>query len=85
MYWTGKGGARFIRPIRWIVALLDDHVVPFELAGVRSGNTTRGHRVLGLKEPIAGNDRKLREVLTENGVIVKAADRRARIEAALGT
>ena len=47
MYWTGKGGPRFIRPIRWIVALLQDEVVPFEIAGVRSGNVTRGHRLLG--------------------------------------
>ena len=39
MYWTGKGGPRFIRPIRWIVALLGEEVVPFEIAGVRSGNT----------------------------------------------
>ena len=37
MYWTGKGGPRFIRPIRWIVALLGEDIVPFELAGVRSG------------------------------------------------
>ena len=35
MYWTGKGGPRFIRPIRWIVALLGEEIVPFELAGVR--------------------------------------------------
>ena len=34
MYWTGKGGPRFIRPIRWIVALLGDESIPFELAGV---------------------------------------------------
>ena len=47
MYWTGKGGPRFIRPIRWIVALLGDQVVPFELAGVRSGDVTSGHRILG--------------------------------------
>jgi glycyl-tRNA synthetase beta chain len=48
MYWTdGKAGPRFIRPIRWIVALLDDQVIPFELAGVESGNITRGHRILG--------------------------------------
>ena len=47
MYWTGKGGPRFIRPIRWIVALLDDQVIPFEIAGVKSGNVTRGHRQLG--------------------------------------
>ncbi len=38
MYWTGKSGPRFIRPIRWIVALLGDEVVPFEIAGVHAGN-----------------------------------------------
>ena len=38
MYWNGKGTERFIRPIRWIVALLGDAVVPFEIAGVMSGN-----------------------------------------------
>jgi glycyl-tRNA synthetase beta chain len=47
MYWNGKGSSRFIRPIRWIVALLDNDVVPFEIEGVSSGNTTQGHRVLG--------------------------------------
>ena len=36
MYWTGgKNGPRFIRPIRWIVALLGDQVIPFEIAGVQ--------------------------------------------------
>ncbi len=47
MVWNGKGTERFIRPIRWLVALLGDAVVPFEIAGVQSGNTTTGHRVLG--------------------------------------
>ncbi len=47
MYWTGKGGPRWIRPIRWLVALLGDEVVPFEIAGVGSGRESRGHRVLG--------------------------------------
>ena len=42
MYWTGKGGPRFIRPIRWIVALLGDESCPFEIAGVQSGNLTGG-------------------------------------------
>ena len=37
MYWTVKGGPRFIRPIRWIVALLGEDIVPFEIAGVPSG------------------------------------------------
>src|SRR5262249_27802221 len=48
MFWTGgKNGPRFIRPIRWIVALLADEVIPFEIAGVKSGSVTRGHRKLG--------------------------------------
>ncbi len=37
---------RFVRPIRWLVALFGNHVVDFELAGVRSGRTSRGHRFL---------------------------------------
>ena len=42
-----KSGPRFIRPIRWIVAMLGDEVVPFEIAGVKSGRVTAGHRRLG--------------------------------------
>jgi glycyl-tRNA synthetase beta chain len=84
MYWTGKGGVRFIRPIRWIVALLGDNVVPFEVADVESGRTTAGHRVLGsqtsIEVTIANYERQLRD----NYVLVRAAERRARIEAALG-
>ena len=83
MYWTGKGGPRFIRPIRWIVALLEDEVVPFELAGVRSGNTTNGHRLLGQKSvPVSiGN---FVDQLRTNGVILSAAERKQRITSALG-
>ena len=47
MYWTDRSGPRFIRPIRWLVALLGDQVIPFGIGGVRSGNATRGHRILG--------------------------------------
>jgi len=84
MYWTGKGGVRFIRPIRWIVALLDDQLVPFEIAGVKSGNTTRGHRVLGAKTPLLVGINNYPAVLRANYVIVSADERKARIESALG-
>jgi glycyl-tRNA synthetase beta chain len=83
MYWTGKGGPRFIRPIRWIVALLGSKVVPFELAGVKSGNTTVGHRRLG-KKSIRVTVENYREQLRQNFVLIPAAERRARIEAGLG-
>ncbi|HJT89514.1 MAG TPA: glycine--tRNA ligase subunit beta [Bryobacteraceae bacterium] len=78
MYWTGKGGPRFIRPIRWIVALLGDEVVPFELAGVRSGALTSGHRRLGAPEiavTFADYERRLRD----HYVILSAEERRNKI------
>jgi glycyl-tRNA synthetase beta chain len=78
MYWTGKGGPRFIRPIRWIVALLGDDTVAFELAGVRSSTFTSGHRLLGAKEiavTIADYEQRLRD----HYVILSAEERRTKI------
>jgi glycyl-tRNA synthetase beta chain len=45
----GASGAelRWIRPLHAIVLLLDGRAVPFEIAGIKAGNTTRGHRFLG--------------------------------------
>ena len=85
MYWTKKSDIRFIRPIRWIIALIEDQVVPFEIAGVNSGNTTRGHRILGSKEPLTVTVATYLQTLRDNGVIVHAEERKKRIEAGLGT
>ncbi len=84
MYWTGKGGVRFIRPIRWILALIDDQVVAFEVAGLQSGNTTRGHRILGSKEALQVSVSTYQKTLADNRVVLQAADRKQRIEAGLG-
>ncbi len=84
MSWPGSGNARFVRPIRWIVALLGDTVIDFEVAGVKFGNTTRGHRILGSKEPLPVTTSTYEQVLRENGVILKAEERKQRIEAGLG-
>ncbi|MCZ2156437.1 MAG: glycine--tRNA ligase subunit beta [Bryobacterales bacterium] len=78
MVWAGKGSSRFIRPIRWLVALFGDAVVPFSIEGVQSGNRTEGHRRLGAGDFVvtqAGYEALLRE----NGVILSAAERRKRI------
>jgi glycyl-tRNA synthetase beta chain len=86
MYWTGKTGPRFIRPIRWIVAMLGEQVIPFEIAGVRSSNLTEGHRRLGGSR-LAVTPATFEQVLCDNFVILSAAERRAKIEreiAALG-
>ncbi len=82
MYWTGKGGARFIRPVRWILALLNDAVVPFEFAGVASGNTTDGHRIIG-KAGLPVTIGTYEKTLLENGVILDASRRRERIASAV--
>ncbi|MFC1517179.1 glycine--tRNA ligase subunit beta [Candidatus Margulisiibacteriota bacterium] len=49
MRW-GDLDMQFVRPIHWLVCLLDNTVVPFELAGIKSGNTTDGHRFLAKKK-----------------------------------
>ena len=46
MKW-GYNNLQFIRPIRWLVSLLNDQVVPFKILDVTAGRTTRGHRFLG--------------------------------------
>ncbi|MCP5114068.1 MAG: glycine--tRNA ligase subunit beta, partial [bacterium] len=79
MYWTGKNGARFIRPIRWIVALLGEQVVPFEIAGVKAGNVTSGHRRLGAQQvPVSVANHE--EQLEKNFVLLSAAKRKQKIE-----
>jgi glycyl-tRNA synthetase beta chain len=45
MYWR-KPSERFVRPVRWLVAMLDGEVIPLEFDGIAAGNTTRGHRIL---------------------------------------
>ena len=45
MYWR-KANERFVRPVRWLVAMLDGETVPMEFDGVRAGNISRGHRIL---------------------------------------
>ena len=84
MYWTGgKTGPRFIRPIRWIVALLGDQVIPFEIAGVQSGSVTRGHRVLGSFRVSTTFD-NYEAALRDNFVILSADERRSKIEGEIG-
>ncbi len=46
MYWR-KRGQLFVRPVRWLVAMLDEDVVPLEVFGVAAGKTSRGHRIIG--------------------------------------
>src|SRR5208337_475277 len=56
MYWR-KPAERFVRPVRWLVAMLDEEAIPLEFDGIRAGKTSRGHRMLsggGVMIPRAG-------------------------------
>src|SRR5690625_7981545 len=46
MRW-GTEHVRFARPIRWLVAMYNKHIIPFEIANVQTSNVTHGHRFLG--------------------------------------
>ena len=52
MYWRTGKPERFVRPVKWLLALLDKEIVPVEFAGVTAGNVTYGHRVLHGGKPI---------------------------------
>ena len=70
---------RFIRPIRWIVALYGTEVVPFTLANVTSGNTSRGHRTLAPQEFVIAAPADYEEACEKAYIIVDPERRRAMI------
>src|SRR6266849_756313 len=80
MTWTGLDGARFIRPIRWIVAVFDGKPLKFTFGGVTAGHMTRGHRFLGAPEISVRSFADYEKKLRANGVIVRPAERREKIE-----
>ncbi len=80
---TGKS-ERFVRPVRWLVALLDSSVVPLEIAGIAAGNASRGHRVLHGAEPVViAAPNAYKEALRGAHVVVDVAERRHTIRKAL--
>ena len=84
MYWRAGKPERFVRPIRWIVALLDAAIVPLEIAGITAGNVSRGHRILHGEAPVViDQPRGYAEKLRAAKVIVDVAERRDSIRKAL--
>ncbi len=75
MRW-GDGDVRFARPIRWIVALSGSAVLPVEIAGVRAGRATRGHRVLGRGPRPVPSPHRYASVLESTGVVADPDARR---------
>ncbi len=73
----GSEHATFVRPIRWICALMGEEVVPVAYADVTSSNTTRGHRVLGAGEHVVASPDVYESVL--EGAFVLGERRRAEV------
>lgn len=78
MRWNASG-VSFSRPIRWLVALLDDQVVPFEYAGVRSGRALRGLRPQGSPEIEIASAASYGATMVEAGIVLEAQGREERI------
>jgi glycyl-tRNA synthetase beta chain len=85
MTWTGLTGARFIRPIRWMVGLLDGKPLKFSYGGIAAGDTTRGHRFMGSGNIRVRTFADYEKSLQANGVIVRPADRLEKIGRELAT
>jgi len=83
MYWTGASGLHFIRPIRWVVALLGGKTLRLTLGDANADRFSKGHRFLGKAHiPLTGA-KEYADKLKANFVLVRAEDRRKKIEAEL--
>ena len=83
MYWRGKSAERFVRPVRWLVSLLDDEVVPLEFAGIRASHASEGHRILSSGSLPIDRPADYASTLANASVVVSAAEREQRIRKAL--
>ena len=84
MYWRAAKPERFVRPVRWVAALLDSEIVPVEIAGIAAGNMSRGHRVLHGDAPVVlAKSKDYLESLRKAFVVADVAERRQSIRKAL--
>ena len=79
MRWN-ETGAEFSRPIRWVVALWGEQVIPVELAGVPAGRVSRGHRRDGSPPIELSNADEYREKMQENGIQLSHEKRKQGIQ-----
>ena len=81
MYWR-KRGEVFVRPVRWLVAMLDEQVIPMELFGIAAGNVSRGHRIIGAETVAISKPSAYVETL-RGAKVLGAAEREQAIRKAL--
>ena len=83
MYWRAGKPERFVRPVRWMVALLDQEIIPLEFGGIKAGNESRGHRILGPARIKVSAPSSYVESMLGAHVIASPEEREQRIRKAL--
>lgn len=83
MYWRAGKPERFVRPVRWMVALLDQEVIPLEFGGIKAGNESHGHRILGPALTRISAPSSYTESMRAAHVIASTEEREQRIRKAL--
>jgi glycyl-tRNA synthetase beta chain len=84
MYWRAGKPERFVRPVKWLLAILDHAIVPVEFAGVHAGNLSYGHRILHGEHAVTINKPAEYVAALESAkVLVDVESRRQRIRKAL--
>ena len=84
MRW-GIGGFSFVRPIHWMLALFYGEVIPFEVAGVRSGNKSRGHRFMAPQIMEIDDLQDYLRKMSEGSVVIDQREREGEVEKAIIT
>jgi glycyl-tRNA synthetase beta chain len=74
---------RYVRPIKWLVAMFGTDVIPFEIAGVKTGKVTRGHRFLGANEVTLASPEEYEDALLGQYVVADAEKRKDAIQSQL--
>src|SRR3954469_18314640 len=83
MYWRAGKPERFVRPVRWIVATLDGEIIPLEFAGIKAGNESRGHRILGPQQVSITAPSQYVQTMQAAHVVVDSSQREYKIRKAL--
>ncbi len=83
MYWRPGKPERFVRPVRWLVALLDEAIVPIEFGGITAGRISRGHRILSASPVSLASPAEYAEKLQAAHVLPSYSAREHKIRKAL--
>ncbi len=83
MYWRSGKPERFVRPVRWLVAMIDDQVIPLEFGGIKAGRQSLGHRILSPGAKQIARAEQYQEILAKAHVVANPKEREHRIRKAL--